>query len=365
MARKPEEISDPQDLATYYLATAEFPSGFMTQYGSSMVIAERRAPGARAGLPDRQAVQVRRGRARVRRQRRPPRTPRKGRRPMARVRLRGRAAGRRRRCEDWATWMASAESPIARLHARRGRRRRGVRREGVYQQPFEEIDITRVPGLFTASHGSARADGLGEGLRGRAERMDSADIFAERELSRDGVRRRGAPRPVRGGGAAAHGDRRARGVLRRRAAVRSGCTRARRAEQLDIGGCTRRTSRAAPVRDQNDTTLPIRRGVSVAENTRDRRPRDRAAGPRARQAVHRGRVAQRRPTTSSCASSIPRRVRSSRRSRMPLPPTARPRWMPPPRRSRHGRRRPRVSAPRSCAARSTCCRSARRTSPCS
>ncbi len=32
MARKPEEISDPGDLATYYLATAEFPSGFMTQY---------------------------------------------------------------------------------------------------------------------------------------------------------------------------------------------------------------------------------------------------------------------------------------------------------------------------------------------
>ncbi len=30
MARKPGEISDPQDLATYYLATAEFPSGFMT-----------------------------------------------------------------------------------------------------------------------------------------------------------------------------------------------------------------------------------------------------------------------------------------------------------------------------------------------
>jgi phenol 2-monooxygenase len=27
MARKPEEISDPADLATYYLATAEFPPG--------------------------------------------------------------------------------------------------------------------------------------------------------------------------------------------------------------------------------------------------------------------------------------------------------------------------------------------------
>ena len=37
MARKPSEITDPTDLATYYLATAEFPSGFMTQYTSSMI----------------------------------------------------------------------------------------------------------------------------------------------------------------------------------------------------------------------------------------------------------------------------------------------------------------------------------------
>uniref|UniRef100_UPI0030C8BA77 FAD-dependent monooxygenase n=1 Tax=Enterococcus faecium TaxID=1352 RepID=UPI0030C8BA77 len=37
MARKPEEISDPHALATYYLATAEFPSGCMTQYTSSMI----------------------------------------------------------------------------------------------------------------------------------------------------------------------------------------------------------------------------------------------------------------------------------------------------------------------------------------
>lgn len=43
MARKPEEISDPGDLATYYLATAEFPSGFMTQYESGTGVVARGA----------------------------------------------------------------------------------------------------------------------------------------------------------------------------------------------------------------------------------------------------------------------------------------------------------------------------------
>ncbi|MDT0156519.1 FAD-dependent monooxygenase [Microbacterium sp. ARD32] len=38
MARKPEEISDPQELAAFYLGTAEFPSGFMTQYEPSMIV---------------------------------------------------------------------------------------------------------------------------------------------------------------------------------------------------------------------------------------------------------------------------------------------------------------------------------------
>ena len=55
------------------------------------IVAGCRAPGARAGLPDRQAVQVGRGRARVRRQRRAPRPPRQGRRPLARLRVRRRA----------------------------------------------------------------------------------------------------------------------------------------------------------------------------------------------------------------------------------------------------------------------------------
>ena len=54
-----------------------------------------RAPAARGGLPARQAIQLGRSRARVRRQRRAPRPPRQGRRALAHLRLR-RCARRRR-----------------------------------------------------------------------------------------------------------------------------------------------------------------------------------------------------------------------------------------------------------------------------
>jgi phenol 2-monooxygenase len=40
MATKPEELDDPTSLEDFYVATAEFPAGFMTQYAPSMLIAE-------------------------------------------------------------------------------------------------------------------------------------------------------------------------------------------------------------------------------------------------------------------------------------------------------------------------------------
>ncbi|MFH5879074.1 FAD-binding monooxygenase [Arthrobacter sp. NA-172] len=40
MAKKPEEFEDPTELENFYVSTAEFPAGFMTQYAPSMLIAE-------------------------------------------------------------------------------------------------------------------------------------------------------------------------------------------------------------------------------------------------------------------------------------------------------------------------------------
>jgi phenol 2-monooxygenase len=39
MAKKPEEFADPAELENFYVSTAEFPAGFMTEYAPSMLIA--------------------------------------------------------------------------------------------------------------------------------------------------------------------------------------------------------------------------------------------------------------------------------------------------------------------------------------
>jgi phenol 2-monooxygenase len=40
MAKKPEEFESPSELEDFYVSTAEFPAGFMTQYATSMLIGE-------------------------------------------------------------------------------------------------------------------------------------------------------------------------------------------------------------------------------------------------------------------------------------------------------------------------------------
>jgi phenol 2-monooxygenase len=39
MAKKPEEFADPTELENFYVSTAEFPAGFMTEYAPSMLVA--------------------------------------------------------------------------------------------------------------------------------------------------------------------------------------------------------------------------------------------------------------------------------------------------------------------------------------
>lgn len=51
MARKPGEITDPDELATYYLATAEFPSGFGTRYAPSTLVSDAPAHELASGFP--------------------------------------------------------------------------------------------------------------------------------------------------------------------------------------------------------------------------------------------------------------------------------------------------------------------------
>lgn len=51
MAKKPEEFADPSELAEFYVRTAEFPAGFMTQYAPSLITAEPTHQTLATGFP--------------------------------------------------------------------------------------------------------------------------------------------------------------------------------------------------------------------------------------------------------------------------------------------------------------------------
>ena len=109
MATKPEELDDPSELEDFYVRTAEFPAGFMTQYAPSMLIAEpahqELATGFPIGKRFKSAPVVRVGDANpVHLGHHAP-----GGRPLAHLRRsptprRGRGSSRWR---DWADWLAN------------------------------------------------------------------------------------------------------------------------------------------------------------------------------------------------------------------------------------------------------------------
>ncbi|QOD03685.1 FAD-binding monooxygenase [Pseudarthrobacter sp. BIM B-2242] len=51
MAKKPEEFGDPTELENFYVSTAEFPAGFMTEYAPSMLIAAADHQDLATGFP--------------------------------------------------------------------------------------------------------------------------------------------------------------------------------------------------------------------------------------------------------------------------------------------------------------------------
>jgi phenol 2-monooxygenase len=51
MAKKPEEFDDPKELGAFYVRTAEFPAGFMTEYPPSMLIGEATHQTLATGFP--------------------------------------------------------------------------------------------------------------------------------------------------------------------------------------------------------------------------------------------------------------------------------------------------------------------------
>lgn len=188
MARKPEEISDPQELATFYLGTAEFPSGFMTQYGESMVVTDASHQALAAGFPvgkrfkSVEVVRVCDGNV-----------IHLGHHAKADGRWRiyafadAPAAGEDSELAAFAAWLDSPESPLAR-HTPAGADVDAIFDvKAIYQQHYEDVDLTRVPAAFMPKTGPLGLIDWEKVYAAGPSAWSTADIFDEREVSRDGA----------------------------------------------------------------------------------------------------------------------------------------------------------------------------------
>ncbi|WP_019179404.1 FAD-binding monooxygenase [Microbacterium yannicii] len=188
MARKPDEISDPHDLATYYLATAEFPSGFMTQYGPSMIVTDAAHQALAEGFPlgkrfaSAEVVRVCDGNV-----------VHLGHHAKADGRWRiyafadAPAAGEPSGLASWAEWLGSPDSPVARFTPPGADLDAVFDVKAIYQQRFEDVDIARVPEVFLPRTGPLGLTDWEKVYAAAPSAWSDVDIFDERNLSRDGV----------------------------------------------------------------------------------------------------------------------------------------------------------------------------------
>ncbi|MDN8547744.1 FAD-dependent monooxygenase [Microbacterium sp. NM3R9] len=188
MARKPAAITDPQDLATHYLATAEFPSGFRTRYASSAIVGGGRHQELAAGFPlgmrfaSVPVVRVADGNV-----------VHLGHHARADGRWRIYAfadappAGEASALSGFADWLASDSSPVAR-HTPAGADVDALFDvKVVYQQRYDEVDLPRVPAIFRPCTGPLGLTDEEKVFAAAPSAWHDVDIFDERGLARSGV----------------------------------------------------------------------------------------------------------------------------------------------------------------------------------
>lgn len=189
MATKSEKLKDPNEVAQYYIRTFEFPAGFMTEYTESMITGSSKYQDLAQGYPVGKRFRSS---------------------PVVRVcdtnplelghqmKADGRwriyvfadapKAGEASKVADLAKWLAeSDQSPIVKT-------RTGLDRSAwfdtkiIYQQKFDELDITKVPSVFKPAVGQYQLIDLenvfaaGVGPNGKG-----TNIFDERNISRSGA----------------------------------------------------------------------------------------------------------------------------------------------------------------------------------
>ncbi|WP_134772966.1 FAD-binding monooxygenase [Ornithinimicrobium flavum] len=149
MAKRPEEFEDPRQLAEFYVQTAEFPFGFMTQYPPSMIVADQSHQDLATGFPVgkrfKSAPVVRVADAN-------PLHLGHQHRADGRWRLYAFAdgvPGEASALASWAGWMATGEdSPVLAHTPADGELDAVLDVKVVYQQRHDTIDIGTVPALF-------------------------------------------------------------------------------------------------------------------------------------------------------------------------------------------------------------------------
>ncbi|MFZ3454260.1 FAD-binding monooxygenase [Arthrobacter sp. 7Tela_A1] len=184
MAKKPEEFENPSDLEDFYVRTAEFPAGFMTEYTPSMLVGEARHQDLATGFPigkrfksapvlrvcDTNPVQL-------------------GHQAKADGRWRiyvfadAAAAGMPSPATELAQWLQNApESPLAAQPAD-GDGDAWFDVKVIYQQDHTGVDLGAVPAVFKPQVGPFKLNDLTKVYGTDPE----ADIFEQRGLDRGGV----------------------------------------------------------------------------------------------------------------------------------------------------------------------------------
>ncbi|MDP5226435.1 MULTISPECIES: FAD-binding monooxygenase [Arthrobacter] len=183
MAKKPEEFDDPSELEEFYVRTAEFPAGFMTQYTPSLITSGATHQDLATGFPigkrfrsahvvrvcDTNPLQLGHqatadGRWRIY--------------VFADAPRAGEQSGVAR-LADWLT--TAAGSPLAAQPA--GDQDVWFDVKVVYQQPHTEVDLMAAPAVFRPEVGPFGLHDLNKVYAS----APGADIFEERGVSRDGA----------------------------------------------------------------------------------------------------------------------------------------------------------------------------------
>ncbi len=181
MAKKPEEFDSPREVEEFYVRTAEFPAGFMTEYEPSVVTAAEADQALASGFPlgkrfksvetvrVADAVTVHLGHHH---------------RADGRFRVYAFADADRSAFDAWAEWMLTGESsPIRRFTPAGIDIDTVLDVKAVYQQHHHEVALETVPKLFLPTSGPL---GLVDYEKVYAA-IPENDIFEQRGVSRDGA----------------------------------------------------------------------------------------------------------------------------------------------------------------------------------